>query len=193
MRREVLWLSCLLIACIPPVDAGQWRSIPVDSRLRFSVTNEGQAVRGEFQRFEVRLWLDPVRPADGRLEVSVDLTSADMGSADVNEGIREPEWLNTARYQRAVFRSEEIRREDAERFVAHGSLRLKGREGALEVPFRWHENGDTAQMSGESTIRRTRFGIGTGEWAEGAVIGLDVVVSFQVQLRTVAAEESGPR
>jgi polyisoprenoid-binding protein YceI len=38
-------------------------------------------------------------------------------------------------------------------------------------------------MAGELTLDRTRFGIGSGEWATPDPIGLDVKVKFKVTLR----------
>jgi polyisoprenoid-binding protein YceI len=37
-------------------------------------------------------------------------------------------------------------------------------------------------MSGELSLQRTDFNIGTGEWSAGDIIGLEVDVRFEVAL-----------
>jgi polyisoprenoid-binding protein YceI len=83
----------------------------------------------------------------------------------------------------------EIRRSPAggqsDRYVARGTLALKGVQQAVEVPFSFHAAADGATMEGEFSVKRGPFGIGTGEWTATDVIGADVAVKFRVQLREV--------
>jgi polyisoprenoid-binding protein YceI len=67
--------------------------------------------------------------------------------------------------------------------VARGTLRLKGVQQPVEVPFNWVQSDDAAQMDGELIIRRGAFGIGTGEWAATTLVGPDVKVGFSLRLR----------
>jgi polyisoprenoid-binding protein YceI len=101
----------------------------------------------------------------------------------VNKAISGPEWFDYARFPQADFRATDIRRTDANRYVARGTLNLKGVQQPVEVPFTWTETGDVARLDGEFTVKRGAFGIGTGEWAATNVIGADVRLKFNVQLR----------
>lgn len=176
----------LALLAFPPAQATEWEMLPERSQLRFTATYEGQPAPGEFEELDVDLRFNPDSPESGYLEVQVALGSADMGGAEVNQAIRDQAWLNLAEYDRAVFASDTIRAQGEARFLAVGELRLKGREKPLEVPFRWHRKDDRAILKGEVTIQRTRFGIGTGEWATGDPIGLDVRVRYKVTLRPEA-------
>ncbi len=167
----------------PAAPAGDWEMVPERSELRFTATYEGQPAPGEFGELDVDLRFDPDSPESGHLRVRVALGSADMGGAEVNQAIRDRAWLNLAEFDRAVFVSDAIRAQGEDRFLAVGELRLKGRKEPVEVPFHWHREDDRAILRGEVTIRRTRFGIGTGEWATGDPIGLDVQVRYKITLR----------
>lgn len=187
MRRVAFALAALWLPLVTA--AADWRMDAQDSRLMFTATYERAPAPGVFRRFDVRLRFDPQKPTGGRLHVTVDITSADMDSADVNEAIRQSEWFDTARFPQAEFESHDIRRRGPGEYRAHGRLRLKGVEREVVVPFTWREAGITAVMEGALTLDRTAFSIGSGEWASGETIGLDVQVRFKVTLRQVGREK----
>ncbi|HEX9812803.1 MAG TPA: YceI family protein [Burkholderiales bacterium] len=163
--------------------AADWRMEPAASRLEFTATYQGEPAPGQFKQFDTKLRFDPARPAKSELVVTVALTSFDMGSAELNEAVRGPEWFDLARFTRAEFRSTDIKPAGADRYVARGTLILKGTQRPIEVPFRWKADGKHATMAGEIALDRTVFGVGTGEWATGDPIAVAVKVNFSVQLR----------
>lgn len=166
-----------------PAAGAQWQMLADGSHLQFTATYEGQRAPGVFSDFETRMQFDPDDPGNGALNVTVSMGSADMNSADVNEAIHGRQWLDVERYPVARFESDAIVNKGDDQYMARGVLRLKGVRRPLEVPFTWVGSGETAIMSGELTMRRTRFEIGTGEWAQDEPIGLDVHVRFEVRLR----------
>jgi polyisoprenoid-binding protein YceI len=161
-----------------------WKMEPAQSRLEFIAAFEKTAAPGVFKEFDTRLArFEPDKPEAGKLDVTVKVTSADMRNGDVNRAIRGPEWFDFARFPQAEFHAEDIRRVAPGRYLARGTLSLKGLKKELEVPFTWQESGNAATMEGELSVERLQFGIGTGEWANGNTIGLGVRVKFNVRLR----------
>lgn len=184
MKTLMLPLLFVLVS-LPPttVLAKEWQMIAGDSRLEYVATYEGQEAPGEFRSFEAKLDFNPGAPGAGRLDVHVNLASADMYSSDVNEAIMEREWLDSKNVGPAEFTSSDIARVDGDRFVARGTLQVKGVEANLELPFTWERHGSEATMDGAITIDRTRFNIGTGEWASPTPIGVKVEVKFHVRFK----------
>jgi polyisoprenoid-binding protein YceI len=183
MIRSFLLASALLVTSTFPAKAADWRMDAATSRLEFSATFERAAAPGVFREFDARIRIDVDKPAEGRLDVTIVVKSADMNSADVNNAISGPEWFDFARFPKAEFRSAEVRRVSGNRYVARGNLSLKGVQHPVEIPFNWTETGNTARLDGEFVVKRGAFGIGTGEWAATNVIGADVTVRFNVRLR----------
>ncbi len=185
MKRIVPLLGlCGVLAFAPrPAQGADWKMDPAGSKLEFIATFEKTAAPGEFREFDARLRFDPDKPAGSRLDVTVKVTSADMNVADVNKEIRGKDWFDYAAFPQAEFRSTDLRRIEGNRYVARGTLLLKGVKQPVEVPFSWTASADGAVMEGELTVKRGAFGIGTGEWAETNVIGADVKVKFKVKLR----------
>jgi polyisoprenoid-binding protein YceI len=174
--------ASLLIVAARPAWAFDWQMDPATSRLDFAATYEGTAAPGAFRKFDIRMRFDADKPAEGRLDVTIVVKSADMNSADIDKAIGGPEWFDFARFPQAEFHATEIRPAGAGRYVVRGMLNLKGVQRPVEFPFTWTQTGDVARMDGEFTVKRGDFGIGSGEWATTSVIGADVKVKFSVRL-----------
>jgi polyisoprenoid-binding protein YceI len=178
-------LLCVLLAAFPaalPAHAADWKMDASGSRLEFVATFEKNAAPGVFKEFDTRLSFDPDKPAGGKLDVTVKVTSADMNITDVNKEIRNKDWFDYAGFPQAEFHSTDLRRE-GKGYVAHGTLTLKGVKQGVVVPFTWAPSGDGAVMEGELVLKREVFGIGLGEWKATDTIGADVKVKFKVRLK----------
>jgi polyisoprenoid-binding protein YceI len=189
MKTRVGLVMLLACAALEHAHATDWRMDPAASRLEFAATFEKTPAPGVFKEFDVRLSFDPEKPAGSRLDVAIRVASADMASADINKAIAGLEWFDFARHPQAEFHAADIHRlqtsPPSSRYVARGTLDLKGVQQPVEVPFIWNATADGATMDGEFTVKRGSFGIGTGEWAATAVIGPDVTVKFHLRLRKV--------
>jgi polyisoprenoid-binding protein YceI len=177
-------IGCALALCLAacPALAADWSMDPAGSKLEFVATFEKTPVPGVFKEFDARLRFDPDKPAGGRLDVTIKVASADMSVPDVNKEIRGKDWLDYAGFPQAEFHSTDLRR-DGSRYVARGTLTLKGVKQAVEVPFSWTGSAGGATMEGELTLKRGDFGIGLGEWKATDTIGGDVKVKFRVKLK----------
>lgn len=185
MIRLALFAAVLLVAAPDPAHAADWKMDAGTSRLEFTATYEKSVAPGVFREFDTRVRFDADKPAEGRLDVTIVVKSADMNSADVNKVIGGAEWFDFAHFPQAEFHATDIRRIAPGRYLARGVLSLKGVQQQIEVPFSWVETGDAARMEGEFVVKRGAFGIGTGEWAASTAIGADVSIKFSVRLRKV--------
>ena len=188
MRKHALTATLLAGLAFPFgwACAADWKLEPTESRLEFTASFEKTPAPGVFREFDVKLSLDPAKEDAGRLDVTINVASADMASADINKAIAGAEWFDFVRFRQAEFHATEIRRVQPNAFLARGTLSLKGVQQAVEVPFSWNESGNTASMEGKFVVKRGAFGIGTGEWTATDTIGADVTVTFKVRLRKAA-------
>ena len=179
MTRIASLLVSALVA--PGALADEWR-MQDDGELLFEPTWEGDVVPGRFGNFDVRLDTGAGNIAGSELEVTVSLESADMDDPDINEAIAGEEWFAIGKFPVATYTSDKIEEAANGGYLSVGHLDLKGVRMPITVPFRWAESGDTAAMSGEVVIDRTRFEVGSGEWASDEPIGTAVRVRFNVTL-----------
>jgi polyisoprenoid-binding protein YceI len=179
MQRSLFFLLTVTLGA--PVLADEWRSNSA-ATLSFSTTFEGEPLQGEFSKIDVVFAFDTAAPEAGKLDVTIDLTAADMGDPDMNSVLMDPAWFDTAQFAEANFVSDTIARLAANQFQASGGLELKGTQKNVVVPFSWDSDGDVAHMRGSFDLTRTDFGIGSGEWATDDAIGFAVHLSFDLTL-----------
>lgn len=180
-----IWIvPALLVACVATsARAVDWKVDPTASELRFTATFERSPATGIFRKFDATVQFAPDHPADSRIDVVVAVPSADMSSAQINDAIRGPDWFDATRFPVAEFHSTQVRSAGGDRYLADGTLTVKGRTKPVEVPFTWKSAGDLATMDGELTLDRSAFGIGLGQWRSTKEIGASVVVRFSLRLR----------
>lgn len=178
-RIAALLVLTLSAPCAP---AEEWR-MQEGSELLFEATWETETVPGRFRKFDVQLGTGDGNLVGSRLTVTVQLEGADMDDPDINEAIVDAEWFAVNQHPVATFTSDAIEEGADGGYLAPGHLELKGVRLPVDVPFQWSESDDSAEMSGDLIIDRTRFNVGSGEWANGDTIGIDVRVSFTVLLQ----------
>ena len=108
MRSVLPMMVLVLFATGEVVNAADWQMLPQTSRLSFTTQYEGTEAPGVFKQFQAILNFDPRTPRKGRIDIQVKTASADMESAEINEAVIGPDWLDSINYPRAQFRSSHI-------------------------------------------------------------------------------------
>lgn len=163
-----------------------WVMRPASSELGFVGSYVGADFTGKFERFTPRIIFYAGRLAGASFDVSIDVTSAIIGAPDMDSLLGESQWLDFASFPTAQFIAQRFSRTTTG-FVAHGLLRLKGIEQAVDLLFSWNEQADgTVRLLGEAVVPRVLFGVGDGAWADDPSVGFDVRVVVDVWL-----EQSG--
>lgn len=164
-----------------PAVARDWQVDPAASTLGFVGTQMGSDFEGEFQSWQADITFDPEALADARVEVTVDTSSAVTFNADRDGQIGSATWFDVASFPTATFVAEDFERAGGDEFVAQGTLTLKGVSEPVSLPFTLEIDGERAHVRGETTVVRTDFNVGTGDFASGSTIGLEVRITVDLQ------------
>jgi len=156
------------------------RLVPAQSEITFQVKQSGVPIDGRFRRFDAQLALDPKAPQGGSVTIGIDTASATVGFAESDAELPRAPWFDSAKFPRAVFRSNAITGFGNGRFQAAGKLDLKGSPRDLVVPVTIVQNGAQSTASGEFIVRRLDFKIGEKEWADLSLVANDVRVRFKL-------------
>jgi len=189
-----LWL--LLAAATPAADDGEARCYTGGAgsgELTFWGAVEDTAFTGRFGDFSVRYCMAGEKAQDHRIRVQVDLASADSDNRDRDETLKGPEFFHVERHPTAGWESTAVRRA-GDGYAAEGRLTLKGI--TAPQPIRYGLEPDDERLvargrfiiSGDASIDRQRFEVGTGEFADPEFVRNEVVVEFEVAL--TAQQES---
>lgn len=172
-------LCAALVALALPGAAGQaaaatWKVDPARSAIVFKSTYAGTPVSGRFARWTAAISFDPAKLEAAKVVVDVDLASAATGDRTVDPQLPTADWFNTGAAPRARFSSTSVTVTGAGRYVAKGTLTLRGVSVPVELAFTLAINGDSAQMAGTAKLDRRAFKLGmasdaSGEWVAFAV------------------------
>ena len=83
----------------------------------------------------------------------IDLASVDSGDAQRDQSLPASDWFDVAEHPKATFTATRFEKTGADRFVAHGTLDLRGVKKPVDLPFTLHITGDKAQVSGAGSGR----------------------------------------
>lgn len=181
LKRTVTMLVCSVFSTT--VAATEWIVDTDHSQLGFVATYDGTGFDTRFERFDTHIRFDSQRPEDGYFDVVVDITSINSDSADRDEGMLEFDWFNAEKFPQARFVSTGFRQLGADTFEVAGRLTIKGITHSIVLPFTWSGVESAARLMGKTTLQRTDFKIGIGEWATDPIIGFEVEIVVDLHLQ----------
>jgi len=143
--------------------AGNWDIQPESSHIQFSAEQEGETFTGEFGEFSGIIDFNPTAPEAGSVRITVPLKSVDAGSNDRNSTLPEKVWFSIKSHPMAVYSSSDISAQ-GDGFIAKGELALKGVTVPLDLPFNLAVDGETAIMTSNVEMDRTKWNVGAAPW-----------------------------
>jgi len=180
-------------AAAPVAESGSARWVVAKgSSIAFETAWSGQAVQGRFERWTADIRFSPEALDRSRVEVTIDVGSVDTGDAQRDATLPAGDWFDAATHPKAVFTAERFTRTGEGRFVAHGRLSLRGVSKPLDLPFRLKIDGDSAEVSGVTSLDRTAFGVGQGEWTSTDQIPARVSVRVTLKARRTSPAPRAP-
>ncbi|MDV6332909.1 YceI family protein [Asticcacaulis sp. 201] len=156
------------------------------TKIAFSTSLSGEAINGGFSSYSAAIAFDLEQLDKSHVKVTIDLSSVSSGDNDRDGSLKSDAFFNVAVTPKAVFEATSFTKTDATHFVAKGRLTLHGKSQPLTLPFSLIIKNDTATMTGSTTIDRTAFGVGSGEWA--ATDSLPAKVKVDINLKAKAAK-----
>jgi polyisoprenoid-binding protein YceI len=93
-----------------------------------------------------------------------------------------PAWFNVLDFPQAKFESASFTANGTNRYICNGKLSIKGNVRDISLPFTLAIKGNTAVMTGETTIRRLDFRVGDGtDYQTETPVSLSVKVMVNIR------------
>lgn len=145
--------------------------------LGFTAMNNGtERLAGEFGEWSGDIRFDPLAPQDAAIAIEIDLSSATLNDGFRDQLLKGDEFFNIAAGPTATFQSNSVEALPDGRFVAHGTLSLRGTSQPQDVEFRLTGGDNAKRVEGNATIERKPFNIGFGQY--GGSLAPSVAVEF---------------
>ena len=169
----------------PPTDAAgaiaDWKVQP-GGKLAFVASWSGNTLPGTFTDWSATIRFGEAALDQSRVKVTIKTGSARTGEAQPDSTLPTDDWFAASSFPTATFEATKFRKTGEGRYVATGTLTIRGKSRPLTLPFTLKIRGDTATMAGSTTIDRTAFGIGfPGTEEVAAAVTLNVSLTAKRQ------------
>ncbi len=121
---------------------------------------------GQFRRFSGELWLDERNPENSRLQVTIDIPSLEVASAQLQKELMGKSFFDAAQHPTATFVSEKVLRTGPQTAQVRGKLTIKGITKPVTLEVVLNKIGDhpirkvkAAGFDARAVIKRSEFGM----------------------------------
>jgi polyisoprenoid-binding protein YceI len=181
-KAKTIAFATLVLASGFALAATQWTLQP-GSKLSFIAKQAGAEFEAVFDKFTADIKFDPKDLAGSRFDVTIEMASVNSKDAERDTELKTPALFDTRKFPTARFVADKFSDKGGGKFAATGKLTIRDVTKDTPIEFTFTEKGDTATLSGGTTIKRLDFGVGQGEWKDTSGVPNDVRVRFTLQLK----------
>ncbi|MDE2184924.1 MAG: YceI family protein [Alphaproteobacteria bacterium] len=178
MKRLWVVLAAALVAS--PARAAHWAVDTAKSRLVFSVMWSGEPLHGEFHKWKADIDFDPADLARSHVAAVIDTASLSTDYQDGDDGIKGALGFAVDRFPEAQFVTTAFHTGPSGTYIADAKLTIRGISRSITLPFKLDIRGNRAHATGKTTIIRTDFGVGQGEWQTAQPVAHEVTVTLDL-------------
>ena len=153
--------------------ASEWQV--EEGSIGLVVTQFGSEVEGSFADWTAAISFDADAQSGKAGEVTTTVSVPSLALGSVTDQAMGADFFNAESFPTAVFQAD-INLTDAG-YVADGTLTIKDQSIPISLPFDLTLDGDTARMSGSTTLDRRAFGIGQSV-TDAATLAFEVAVNI---------------
>jgi polyisoprenoid-binding protein YceI len=196
-RIKLLPVAVLLLAAplAPAAAPALWSADPARSTLEFQFVQAGAKTTGRFTKFIANVDFDPANAAAGKIDVAIDMGSADTRDKERDDTLKTKDLFDTSSFLRATWVATQVVPQ-GNGWEARGKLSLRGVTKEVPITFTFEPGAEAGQpvatMKGSGTVQRLAFGVGQGEWKSTEWINDEVQVLFNLRLTPRAAKPAIP-
>jgi polyisoprenoid-binding protein YceI len=171
----------LLSPLVAFANVPSWKIIPNESSLTFTATQNGAPVTGKFTDFSGEINADPAQPDKSSVKIVVNIGSISDPYNQLSDTLKSADWFNTKLFPQAIFQSTGFIKTGDKTYQGKGTLTIRDKTQPIVINFTQQEYSQTkAKITGSTTIKRTAFGVGQGEWSDTNAVKDDVQINFTI-------------
>lgn len=185
MSKAKIWIFIAIFSLfLPLLSLGatpEWKIVPGESKLTFTATQNGAPVSGEFKKFAATINFDPTQLNTSQVKVVVDIGSISASYNQLSDTLKGADWFNVKQYPQAIFTATKFTKTGDKTYQADGTLTIRDKTLPVTLMLTQEEYTDSkALFKGSTTIQRTAFGVGQGEWSSTKSVKDEVRIDFTI-------------
>ena len=192
MRKAAIFAAILSLAVPGIARSAPWEFDPVHTFVHFKVRHLMVShARGTFEKLSGKITYDESDITRSTAEITIDAASINTRDAKRDSDLRNPDFLNVAKYPAITFRSKKVEKSGDGRLAMTGDLTIKGvtKEVVLAVegptkPAKDPYGNERVGGSATTRINRRDFGLTWNMPLEtgGVLVGDDVDITIDIEI-----------
>lgn len=156
-----------------------WEIVPDKSQISFTAVQNNAPIKGQFKTFSGDILFSPDDLANSKVDLSIDMNSVNTSFGAIADTLKTAEWFHVKVFPNAKFTADRITKIDDKTYQADGNLTIRDKTTPASIQFSVKDLSSTqTEVIGKTTITRTRFGVGQGEWANTDEVKDPVDIQF---------------
>jgi polyisoprenoid-binding protein YceI len=156
-----------------------WKIMPDGSSIKFTATQNGSPVMGNFKKFSGMINFDPDQLDKSNVDITIDIASISTSYKEIADTLQTPDWFDAKLFPQAVFKADHFTLQADKTYQANGTLTIRDKTIPVVLTFTLPEYSKTKALAkGDTTLQRTMFGLGKGDWAKTDDVKDEVKVEF---------------
>lgn len=192
--------SLALVLAIAPAEVSaedhetSWSVDAAHTAVNFSIKHFFTPVTGTFSDFEIDMNYDPDNLAGSSVEAKIAVASLDTGDERRDGHVGSADFFNSEEFPYITFKSKSVRKAE-DGLVAVGDLTIKDKTEEIELPIKllgtqdipeemremFGGSQEVASFEAMTSIDRSDFGVGVGNWAATLVVGGNVDIQILLE------------
>ncbi|MEX0811674.1 MAG: YceI family protein [Chitinophagales bacterium] len=170
--------------------ATKWEIDKAHTSVNFSVGHFFSTVTGKFKDFEGEFHFDPDNLKASSAEFTVFIKSVDTDNEKRDNHLQSKDFFDAETYPKMTFKSTKFEKKSDKEYIVHGELTIKDVTKKVSIPLKITGQMEHPMMKGtlilgvdiKTSINRTDYGVGTGDWAATMVVGDEVEIHIPMEL-----------
>lgn len=171
-------------------DATMWKVDKSHTSVNFSINHFFSSVPGNFTDFDGVIHFDPNNLKGSKADFSVAINSINTDDAKRDKHLQSKDFFDATTYPKMSFQSTKFEKKSSKEYLIHGKLSIKNVTKNVTLPMKITGEMEHPMMKGtiilgvaiDTTIDRTDYGVGTGDWAATMVVGDEVKIHIPMEL-----------
>ena len=171
-------------------EATSWKVDKAHTFVNFTINHFFSSVPGNFTEFEGDFNFDANNLEASKANFSIATNSVDTGSEKRDNHLLSTDFFDAKNYSNITFKSTKFEKKSDKEFLLHGKLTIKNKTENITLVMKITGEMEHPMMKGtrilgvvfNTSINRTDYGVGTGDWATTMIVGDEVNINIPMEL-----------
>jgi len=167
-----------------------WEADKDHTSVNFSINHFFSSVTGKFTDFEDDICFDRENLADSKIFFTISVNSINTENQKRDKHLKSDDFFDVETYPTIKFESNRFEKLSENEYAIHGKLTIKDITRDVVVPMKITGEMEHPMMEGtiilgmliDTTLDRTDYEVGSGDWASTLVVGDEVRIHIPMEL-----------